>query len=89
MPLQINEQHVVYVYILRSMKCFDKIYVGYTANIKNRLDVHNSGRSIYAARYKPWILIWQCGFKDEEMAISFEKYLKSGSGKAFAKKHFL
>jgi predicted GIY-YIG superfamily endonuclease len=49
---------------------------------------HNSGKSIYASAYKPWYLEVCVTFKEKEKAIAFEKYLKSSSGRAFAKKHF-
>jgi predicted GIY-YIG superfamily endonuclease len=78
-----------YVYILRSINFPEKIYVGYTINIEQRLDVHNSGGSIYTAKYKPWALSGYVAFLEKANAIAFEKYLKSGAGKAFSNKHFL
>lgn len=77
-----------YVYILRSINFPEKIYVGYTIDIKKRLDVHNDGGSIYTAKYKPWVLSGYIAFIEKSNALDFEKYLKSGAGKAFAKKHF-
>ena len=76
-----------YVYVLKSIKFPEKIYVGYTNNLNNRLSVHNDGKSTYTSKYKPWKLHGYTAFKDEEKAIKFEKYLKTGSGKAFAKKY--
>jgi len=38
--------------------------------------------------YGPWKLIVEVGFGDKAEAFAFEKYLKSGSGRAFAKRHF-
>ncbi|MBX9830513.1 GIY-YIG nuclease family protein [Candidatus Babeliales bacterium] len=78
-----------YVYVLRSVGNPDKTYVGFTNSIDNRLHCHNDGKSIYTAKYKPWILVGYVAFQEEFQAISFEKYLKSGSGKVFLKKHFL
>ena len=78
-----------YVYILRSINFSEKIYVGYTVDIKRRLAIHNDGESIYTAKYKPWKLIWYTAFLEKAKAIEFEKYLKSGAGKAFANKHLL
>lgn len=77
-----------YVYILRSVTDPEKIYVGYTNDIQKRLDIHNDGGATYTARYKPWVLIWYASFLDEAKALVFEKYLKSGSGKALAYKYF-
>ena len=77
-----------YVYLLKSSKFPEKIYIGYTVNINKRLVAHNEGESIYTAKYMPWILYGYFAFKEKSKAIAFEKYLKSGAGKAFAKKHF-
>ena len=49
---------------------------------------HNSGQVSHTAKYGPWRVKTYVGFGDEEQAIAFEKYLKSGSGRAFAKRHF-
>ena len=78
-----------YVYILKSINHPEKIYVGYTTDIDNRLTVHNDGGSVYTAKYKPWVLHGCVTFHEESKAIVFEKYLKSGSGKAFASKYLL
>ncbi len=78
-----------YVYILRSIKFPEKIYVGYTIDVKNRLVTHNYGGSVYTTKYKPWSLIGYFAFIEKSKALSFEKYLKSGAGKAFANKHLL
>jgi putative endonuclease len=44
------------------------------------------GQSKHTAKYKPWKLVTYCAFKNESRAAAFEKYLKSGSGRAFANK---
>jgi predicted GIY-YIG superfamily endonuclease len=75
-----------YVYILRSVPFPDREYTGFTANLKRRLTDHNSGKSPHTAKFVPWNLIWYCAFLDKFGAIEFEKYLKSHSGRAFAKK---
>lgn len=75
-----------YVYIIKSQKIPDKLYVGYTLDIKARLKTHNSGDSIYTASFMPWELIWYCSFNDKIKALEFEKYLKLHSGRAFSKK---
>ena len=76
------------VYFLRSLKNPPKIYVGYTNNLKQRLEKHNSGGSIYTKNDRPWKLITYVAFDSEEKALDFEKYIKVGSGYAFAKKRF-
>jgi predicted GIY-YIG superfamily endonuclease len=54
-----------------------------------RLAVHNSGGSLYTAQYRPWRLIVSLEFASQASALAFEQYLKTGSGRAFAKKHFI
>jgi predicted GIY-YIG superfamily endonuclease len=44
---------------------------------------------MHTARYRPWHLVCYLGFADETKTLAFEHYLKSGSGKAFLKRHFL
>jgi putative endonuclease len=73
-----------YVYLIRSLSFPDEGYVGITEDLKKRLVTHNSGGSVHTAKYKPWELIVYMAFKDEAKARQFEKYLKSGSGRAFA-----
>ena len=75
-----------YVYLIRSINVEQQVYTGVTSDLKKRLEVHNSGGSVHTAKYKPWELVVYMGFKDENKARQFEKYLKSGSGRAFAKK---
>ncbi len=76
-----------YVYILRSLTNPNKTYTGYTKDLKQRLADHNYGESIYTAERGPWRLEVYIAFQDEARAIAFEKYLKSGSGRVFSKKH--
>ncbi|WP_247518751.1 GIY-YIG nuclease family protein [Bradyrhizobium sp. 190] len=75
-----------YVYIIRSISFPDQEYIGATADLKRRLPEHNAGKSAHTAKFKPWELIWYCAFPDKYKALAFEKYLKSHSGRAFAKK---
>ena len=78
-----------YVYIIRSQVFSNQEYVGATANLKQRLTDHNSGKSAHTAKFMPWALIWYCAFHDKYKALEFEKYLKSHSGRAFAKKRLI
>ncbi|MBN2234350.1 MAG: GIY-YIG nuclease family protein, partial [Opitutales bacterium] len=73
-----------YVYILRSIRFPDQIYVGYTTNLESRLSKHNSGQSEHTSRYLPWEIIWYGAFPEKLKALAFENYLKSHSGNAFA-----
>jgi predicted GIY-YIG superfamily endonuclease len=77
-----------YVYIIKSNNFPDQKYIGCTNNLQERLSTHNSGGSIYTKAYRPWILIMYTAFQEEKTARDFEKYLKSGAGRAFAKKRF-
>jgi len=67
----------------------ERKYIGCTNNIKKRLINHNSGTTPHTRKYKPWELIVCICFKYKDKAIEFEKYLKSGSGRAFSLKRFL
>ncbi len=77
-----------YVYLLRSINNPSKTYVGYTTNLKQRLETHNSGGSIHTKHDRPWKLVVFLGFDTEAKAKSFERYIKVGSGYAFAKRRF-
>jgi predicted GIY-YIG superfamily endonuclease len=75
-----------YVYIIRSIGFPDQEYTGATADLKQRITDHSAGKSTHTAKFKPWKLVWYCAFPDKYKALAFEKYLKSHSGRAFAKK---
>jgi putative endonuclease len=78
------------VYILQSLTDSTKRYIGFTSqDLSLRLSRHNEGLSPSTSRYKPWEFIWSCEFHDKEMAVDFERYLKSGSGRAFAAKRLI
>jgi predicted GIY-YIG superfamily endonuclease len=55
-----------------------------TTDLKRRLQEHNDGKSYHTSKFKPWHLITYVAFSDRAKADSFERYLKSGSGHAFA-----
>ena len=76
------------VYILRSKTDPSKHYVGITNDLRSRLDWHNHGPAGHTVHYRPWSVVVTIEFPTEHDAIRFEKYLKSGSGRAFAKRHF-
>jgi predicted GIY-YIG superfamily endonuclease len=72
-----------YVYLIKSLEFPEKFYVGYTTDLIQRLEAHNSGESFHTAKYMPWELVMYLGFENEAKVKSFEKYLKSHSGRAF------
>jgi putative endonuclease len=77
------------VYILKSRIDSSKTYVGITDNLEKRLKEHNAGLSYYSKRYAPWYVETHIVFSNKELAGSFEKYLKEGSGQAFMTKRLL
>ena len=76
------------VYLLRSIKAPSKRYVGCTDDLKRRLAEHNAGKSAYTAAYAPWKVVVAIYFSDSRKADAFERYLKQGTGHAFARRHF-
>ena len=80
---------MLYVYILRSENFPDQTYVGSTSDLRKRLADHNAGKSIHTNKFKPWNLLAYIALPEKHLAEQFERYLKSGSGRAFAKRHLL
>jgi putative endonuclease len=75
-----------YVYILQSISDPKRFYVGITDNVEARLAAHNTGHVTHTSKFGPWRIKTFIAFTDEKQAFAFEKYLKSASGRAFAKK---
>lgn len=75
-----------YVYILRSVEHPERHYVGVTGDLRARLKLHNAGAVTHTSKYAPWKIKTYIAFDDEKQAFAFERYLKSPSGRAFAKK---
>ncbi|MGB8277723.1 MAG: GIY-YIG nuclease family protein [Methylovirgula sp.] len=75
-----------YVYLIESVAAVSERYVGVTSDLKNRLRDHNAGNSLHTSKFRPWRLVTYIAFSNRTNAESFERYLKSGSGHAFAKK---
>ena len=74
-----------HVYIL---KCSDnRTYIGCSDDLKDRLKRHNNGNIPATKLRLPVKLISYFAFSNKYTAFNFEKYLKSGSGRAFLKKH--
>jgi putative endonuclease len=76
------------VYIIRSDADPSRHYVGITNNMHDRLEWHNHGPSGHTVDYRPWSLVVSMEFATERAARQFQKYLKSGFGRAFTKRHF-
>ncbi|MDB5453158.1 MAG: nuclease family protein [Caulobacteraceae bacterium] len=69
-----------YVYLLASIADTDQRYIGFTTDLKRRINTHNGGASVHTRKYKPWKLVTYLAFDNERRARQFEHYLKSGSG---------
>ena len=78
-----------YAYILRSKTHSDETYIGSTHDLRKRLTEHNAGKSIHTNKFKPWDLAAYIALPEKHLAEELERYLKSGSGRAFAKRHLL
>ena len=76
-----------FVYVLRSQTDPTRYYTGITSNVAARLAAHNAGHCTHTADSRPWGIDVLVAFRDEARALKFERYLKSGSGVAFAKRH--
>jgi putative endonuclease len=77
-----------YVYLLQSINHPNQRYIGLTANLQQRLTTHNQGGSPHTSKYAPWHIVTAIRFDNDQRASAFEHYLKTGSGRAFANKHF-
>ena len=74
-----------YVYILQSEIELGRFYTGLTDDLRKRLKSHNSGRVIHTRKWRPWRLKTYVAFSDRQRAAQLERYLKSASGRAFAR----
>jgi predicted GIY-YIG superfamily endonuclease len=75
-----------YVYILQAIQTPERFYIGMTEDLKQRLAKHNAGEVPHTSKFKPWRIKTATAFTDRPRAAAFEKYLKTASGRAFAKK---
>lgn len=73
-----------YVYLLESRSHPDQRYTGLTSDLKARLAKHNEGGVPHTSKFVPWEIRTYVAFSGREQAAQFERYLKSGSGRAFA-----
>jgi putative endonuclease len=74
------------IHVLRSISDPSRYYTGVASDVDKRLGFHNAGLSAHTSDAVPWQLIVSISFANSRRAIEFEKYLKSGSGRAFAKR---
>jgi putative endonuclease len=76
------------VYILRSEADPNRHDVGNASDVDERLEWHNHGPCGFTVSHRPWRLAVSIEFPTELEALRFERYLNSGSGRVFAKRHF-
>jgi putative endonuclease len=76
-----------FVYVIRNQAIRPKYYTGLTSDVARRVSEHNTGRCSHTADHGPWSVDVAIEFADERRAVTFEQYLKSGSGVAFAQRH--
>ena len=76
-----------YVYLIQSIPQPSRFYTGVADDFEARLHGHNSGDSKHTAKYRPWRPVVVIHFEADRKAQAFEQYLKSGSGRAFARRH--
>jgi putative endonuclease len=77
-----------YVYIIKLRD--NSLYIGYSSNLKQRIQSHLSGEAKYTKEHnKMTTLLFYAAFDTQEKAIHFERYLKSSSGFAFRNKHLI
>jgi predicted GIY-YIG superfamily endonuclease len=75
-----------YVYIIHSEKHPDRYDTGFTEDLDSRLSAHNGGKDAHTSKFRPWRIKTAISFTNRQKALDFERYLKSPSGRAFAKK---
>lgn len=81
-------QAMFYTYVIESLSHPDQRYIGHTADLRQRLADHNARKCPHTAKFPPWKIKLYVAFETIEQAQHFERYLKTGSGHAFAKRHF-
>jgi len=77
-----------YVYVLVSEIDPKRHYTGRTCDLQERLHKHNRGECSHTSKYTPWKIETAVAFRSEAKARRFERYLKTGSGREFARRHF-
>ncbi len=77
-----------WVYLLRSLVSPKWTYVGLADDPNERLEAHNTGKSPFTSRFRPWKLVIAIRFDNRRKAAAFEQYLKTGAGYSFARRHF-
>jgi len=77
------------MYYVYSLNCKDGYYIGCTNDLKERIRRHQTGQVPATSNRLPIKLDFYFAIQERYKAFNMEKYLKSGSGRAFVKKHIL
>tara|TARA_Y100000741_G_C17933810_1_gene428828 strand:- start:297 stop:548 length:252 start_codon:yes stop_codon:yes gene_type:complete len=73
---------IYYVYLIKTINSrLNKTYVGYTNNLRNRLDKHNSNKGARSTKGFKWVLIYKKKFISKSKAMSYEYKLKKNRKK--------
>jgi putative endonuclease len=78
-----------HVYIITSRPNAGRYYIGFSSRPTERLQEHNDGKNPSTASFGPWSLAAIISFPTKQKALVFERYLKTGSGRAFVRRHLL
>ena len=84
---EVGPNKMFYCYLLRLKN--GKEYVGFSSDLKTRLDEHKSGKVFATKRFLPFKLTYYSAFVSKKKALDFEKYLKTASGFAFRNKRLV
>jgi putative endonuclease len=77
-----------YVDILSSKPKPTQHYTGLTSDLRERLSQHNAGECSHTAKSRARRMETAISFRSKQKAAAFEKYMKTGSGREFARRHF-
>jgi putative endonuclease len=75
------------VYVIVSQAKTDRFYIGFSSRPEERLEEHNAGKNASTDTFAPWHLANVISFRSKQKSLEFERYLKSGSGRAFIRRH--
>ncbi len=78
-----------FVYVIESDDAATPPYVGLTWNVMTQLASHNAGESAETRAHRPWKLVVAMAFSTGARAEAFERFLKSGAGAAFVRRHLV
>ena len=76
------------VYVLHSEK-HNKIYIGYSSNLSERLVSHNVLGNSWTSRFRPWSVVLSESYATKEAALKREKSLKAGHGRKWIREFLI